>query len=57
MDVIPLDTRLVRGSHGRLPADPETGPLLISSEPDRLLPGPLPATAVKDLILSHLFGA
>ena len=31
MDVIPLDTSLVRGSHGRLAATPEDGPLLIAS--------------------------
>ena len=31
MDVIPLDTSLVRGSHGRLAATPEDGPLLITS--------------------------
>ncbi len=31
MDVIPLDPRLVRGSHGRLPANPGEGPVLISS--------------------------
>jgi hypothetical protein len=29
MDVIPLDAGLVRGSHGRLPDDPESGPLVI----------------------------
>jgi len=31
MDVIPLDTTLVKGSHGRLADSPENGPLLISS--------------------------
>ena len=32
MDAISLDTSLVRGSHGRLAAHPDDGPLLISSE-------------------------
>jgi len=33
MDIIPLDTTLVKGSHGRLADSPENGPLLISSLP------------------------
>ena len=33
MDVIPLKPELVRGTHGRLPASPEHGPLLIGSNP------------------------
>ena len=33
MDVIPLDTRLVGGSHGRPPDDPEDGPVFLCSEP------------------------
>jgi hypothetical protein len=55
MDVIPLDATLVRGSHGR-PTDLEhDGPLVISSEP-RLTPdGPIAATAVSSIILSHVF--
>jgi predicted AlkP superfamily pyrophosphatase or phosphodiesterase len=32
MDVVPLDTSLVKGSHGVLPLDPDDGPLLVSSE-------------------------
>ncbi len=31
MDVIPLDASIVRGSHGRLPARPEEGPVFLSS--------------------------
>ncbi len=31
MDVIPLDSSLVRGSHGRLPDRPEEGPVLLST--------------------------
>ena len=33
MDVIPLDAALVRGSHGRLPADPLDGPVFLCSRP------------------------
>jgi predicted AlkP superfamily pyrophosphatase or phosphodiesterase len=36
MDVIPLDATLVKGSHGRIPADPSEFPLLIA--PSILLP-------------------
>jgi predicted AlkP superfamily pyrophosphatase or phosphodiesterase len=55
MDVIPLDASLVRGSHGRITADSDGGPIFLSSEP-RLVPeGPVAATAVKHLILDHVF--
>lgn len=49
MDVIPLDASRVKGSHGRLPARPADAPVLIAS--DELPPGPVPATAVRDVIL------
>ena len=55
MDVIPLDAALVKGSHGRPTDDAADGPLFMSSEP-RLLPdGPVAATAVKDIVLAHVF--
>jgi predicted AlkP superfamily pyrophosphatase or phosphodiesterase len=54
MNVIPLDAALVRGSHGRIPESLDEGPLLISSERDAA-EGPLEATAVRDVILSHVF--
>ncbi len=54
MDVIPLDTSLVKGSHGRLTERPEAGPVLISSEA-RFVPDHVVATDVKDLLLRHLF--
>jgi predicted AlkP superfamily pyrophosphatase or phosphodiesterase len=56
MDVIPLDATLVKGSHGRLTDDPLDGPVLISSDVDLLPTGSVAATAVKGLILQHLFG-
>jgi predicted AlkP superfamily pyrophosphatase or phosphodiesterase len=54
MNVIPLDATLVRGSHGRIPDALDDGPVLISSEAN-VLDEPLDATAVRDVMLSHLF--
>lgn len=55
LDIIPLDATLVKGSHGRLTNVIEASPVFISSEA-RLLPeGPILATQVKSLILSHVF--
>jgi len=53
LDVIPLDTSLVKGSHGRLTDSADQGPLVISSEP--LPEGPIAATAIKQLVLDHVF--
>jgi predicted AlkP superfamily pyrophosphatase or phosphodiesterase len=55
MDVVPLDASLVKGSHGRPTADPVDGPLLISSAPGLVADEPVAATAVKDLVLAHVF--
>jgi predicted AlkP superfamily pyrophosphatase or phosphodiesterase len=55
MDVIPLDASLVKGSHGRLTDNSADGPVFISSEPKLLSDGPVVATTVRDLILSHVF--
>ena len=54
-DVIPLDTRLVRGSHGRVAQPTEAAPLLIAPGDLSDLPEPLPCTAVRDVILDSLF--
>jgi len=54
MEMIPLDASLVRGSHGRVTDRLEDGPIVISSEP-RAVDGPVDATAIRNLILSHLF--
>jgi len=55
MDVIPLDASLVKGSHGRVINDFDSGPVFISSEA-RLVPEqPIEAVAVKDMILGHVF--
>ncbi|MCA9677705.1 MAG: alkaline phosphatase family protein [Myxococcales bacterium] len=55
MDVIPLDASGVRGSHGRLPARDEDGPVLLCSDP-RFARDRVEATEVKGLILD-LMGA
>ncbi len=57
MDVIGLDATVVRGSHGRPTDRAEDGPLFITSAPELLADGPVPAVAVKQLLLDHLFGA
>jgi len=51
MDVVPTDPALVGGSHGRLPENPEVGPLLVRSwsGPEE----PLPSTAVASEILAR----
>jgi hypothetical protein len=55
MDVVPLDASLVKGSHGRPTDNADDGPLLISSE-RRLIPdAPVAATAVRDIVLAHVF--
>lgn len=56
LDVISLkDTRLVKGTHGRVTDDPDDGPLVISSAPELLHEGPVEATAFKQLVLDHIF--
>jgi len=55
MDVIPLDASLVKGSHGRLTDDSADGPVFMSSEPKLVSDEPVAATAVRDLILAHVF--
>ena len=57
MDVIGLDATVVRGSHGRPTDRPEDGPLFITTAPELLAHGPVPAAAVKPLLLDHVFGA
>ncbi|MEU0083118.1 nucleotide pyrophosphatase/phosphodiesterase family protein [Streptomyces sp. NPDC006274] len=49
--VVPLDPSPIRGSHGRLPASDEEGPLVLCSTP-RAVSGRVEATEVKSLLLS-----
>ncbi|SDJ51703.1 alkaline phosphatase family protein [Streptomyces indicus] len=51
MAVVPLDPSPIRGSHGRLPDDPQDGPLILISTP-RAVDGSLRATDVKSLLLT-----
>ena len=53
MSVVGLDAgaRAVRGSHGRLPADPADGPVLLCSDPAATRRDRFAATEVKDLLL------
>jgi predicted AlkP superfamily pyrophosphatase or phosphodiesterase len=51
MQVVPLDPTYVRGSHGRLPADPADGPVIVCSVPDGEPAGALAATDVRNLLL------
>lgn len=50
LDVIGTDASLVRGSHGRLPARPEEGPVLLASDP-AFRRDTLAMTEVRDLLL------
>src|SRR5438093_1568332 len=56
MKVIPLDASLVRGSHGRITERLDDEPVFISSERSAVS-RPVDATAVRDLMLTHLFDA
>jgi predicted AlkP superfamily pyrophosphatase or phosphodiesterase len=55
LDVIPLDAKLVRGSHGRLTDRTEDGPVFMTSSPELLPEGDVHATSVKELLLAHVF--
>ncbi|HVR74643.1 MAG TPA: alkaline phosphatase family protein [Planctomycetota bacterium] len=55
MDVVPIESSLVRGSHGRLPDDPAQGPILLSSSRKESVSS-LDMTAVPELILATILG-
>jgi hypothetical protein len=55
MKVIPLDASLVKGSHGRVTESLDDGPLMISSQRDGVGSEVVESTAVRDMILGHLF--
>jgi predicted AlkP superfamily pyrophosphatase or phosphodiesterase len=55
LDLIGLDASLVKGSHGRVTDRAEDGPVLITSERALLPDGLVDATAVRDLMLDHVF--
>ena len=49
LDPVPLDTALVKGSHGRPPSRPEVGPLIICPQAD-LIPENMQQHQVADII-------
>jgi len=55
MRVVPLDPAQVRGSHGRLPEDPDDGPVLLCSRPGAARPR-FEATEVRDLLVELALG-
>ncbi|WP_438041849.1 alkaline phosphatase family protein [Sorangium sp. So ce128] len=55
MDVIPLDAALVKGSHGRLTARPEQGPLALSTCGSLLPDGRVLALDVSRIVMDHIF--
>ena len=56
MDVIPLDATLVKGSHGRRPADKKDWPVFITSQPEFLGAKEVESMEVYQIVLRH-FGA
>ncbi|MBL7187503.1 MAG: alkaline phosphatase family protein [Phycisphaerae bacterium] len=55
MDVIPLDTSLVKGSHGRLETPEDIQPILITRKNLNDIPEKVLCEKVRDVILEHLF--
>jgi len=53
MDVIPLDASLVKGSHGRRPADKRDWPVFITSQPGILGAKEIESTDVFQILLRH----
>jgi len=53
MDVIPLDVTLVKGSHGRRPADKKDWPVFITSQPDFLSTKEVESTDVFQILLRY----
>ena len=54
MDVVPLDASLVKGSHGRRPADKKDWPVFITERPEFLGTQPVESTDVFKILLRHL---
>jgi predicted AlkP superfamily pyrophosphatase or phosphodiesterase len=56
MDVIPLDATLVKGSHGRRPADKKDWPVFITSQPEILGAKEIESTEVFQILLRQIAG-
>jgi len=54
MDVVPLDARLVKGSHGGKPKDEREWPVCLSRRRELIPAGAIPSTAVFDLLRRHV---
>ena len=54
MDVIPLDPTLVKGSHGRRPADKKDWPLLLTQRPGLLSQPEIASTAICQFLLRQM---
>jgi predicted AlkP superfamily pyrophosphatase or phosphodiesterase len=54
MDVIPLDASLVRGSHGRIPANPLDWPVLLTNRPQLMQAGRIESTDVFHALVRHV---
>ena len=54
MDVVPLDASLVKGSHGRRPADKEDWPVFITSQPETLEAKQIESTDVFQILLRQV---
>ena len=55
MDVIPLDTSLVKGSHGRVETPENIQPILITRKNLNDIPEKVQCEKVRDVIMEHLF--
>jgi predicted AlkP superfamily pyrophosphatase or phosphodiesterase len=54
LEVIPTDATLVKGSHGRAPANPDDGPMVMTKRKELLPAGAVDPTHVFQLMLNHL---
>jgi hypothetical protein len=54
MDVIPLDATLVKGSHGRRPADKKDWPVILTDKPDLLPTQTLESTDIFKILIRAL---
>jgi hypothetical protein len=54
MDIIPLDTSLIKGSHGRVPDNQEDFPIMISNEKTHINKDIINATNVFEIIEKHI---
>ena len=54
MDVIPLEASLVRGSHGRAPADPLDWPVFLTNQPQLLQVDRMESTDVYHALVRHV---